>query len=232
MVVQHREVQLVRPPVLVRVRLPSLGGWGRYRRVFAFADASGVFLGHDVPPSVGGTSARSLSRRFHGSAMAIDKCRRRVSIRRESSGSNVRRIRDFDGERGSSESLCARGQHRQWMKCRRVRRGSHALPCRGPCSGPWRCSWVGPTICRIGGNRRGRPFEAASCARRRRLPRKAGSTACRRRRRLAAECVIPPGLVSVSGACMTGPTRRCARLAHAAARSFNPICRTSGSRKT
>ena len=46
-VVEHREVQLVRPPVLVRPRPAGLGSRGGDDGVLALADASGVFLvGH------------------------------------------------------------------------------------------------------------------------------------------------------------------------------------------
>src|SRR5207247_8630430 len=49
--VEHREVQLIRPPVFVCPRPSPLGSRGRDYRVLAFADAHSVFLIRHVDPS-------------------------------------------------------------------------------------------------------------------------------------------------------------------------------------
>src|SRR6266536_3912062 len=48
---EHREVQLIRPPVFVCPRPSPLGSRGRDYRVLAFADAHSVFLIRHVDPS-------------------------------------------------------------------------------------------------------------------------------------------------------------------------------------
>ena len=63
MLVEHREVQLIRPPVGIRPRPASLRSRSGNCRVLAFADTSGVlFVGHIDPPSFGGTSLEQFLR--------------------------------------------------------------------------------------------------------------------------------------------------------------------------
>src|SRR5438105_7608160 len=63
MLVEHREVQLIRPPVGIRPRPASLRSRSGNCRVRAFADTSGVlFVGRIDPPSFGGTSLEQFLR--------------------------------------------------------------------------------------------------------------------------------------------------------------------------